>query len=61
MCGGGGLFLTQHQSGYRKLAVNVWLAMGHQAVLAHCKFHILQPICSIQYYTIIILGLGKTT
>ncbi len=58
----GGSILTQHQSNDRKLAVNATLAVGHQAHPARCyKFHILQQVCSTQYYTIIIFGPGKTT
>jgi hypothetical protein len=59
MCGGG-LVLTQHQSCHRKWTINRTLAMGHQADPVHCyKFHILQQICSIQYYTILFWHWGR--
>ncbi len=45
----------------RKRTVKAKLAMVHQADLVHCnKVHILQQICSTQFYNIT-LGLGKTT
>jgi hypothetical protein len=52
--GGGGSVLTQHQSHNRIRTVNAILVTGHQADPVHCyKFHILQQICSPQYFTIL--------
>jgi hypothetical protein len=43
-----------------KRTVNATLAMGYQADLAHYyKFHILQQICSTQYFTILFRDWGR--
>ncbi len=61
MCRGGGTQFSPNTSHELwKRTVNATLAMGYQADLAHYyKFHILQQICSTQYFTILFRDWGR--
>jgi hypothetical protein len=60
MCGGGVQFSPNTSHVIRKQMVNSTLVTGHQAASAHCyKCHILQRICSTQYFTILLWDWGR--
>jgi hypothetical protein len=60
LCAGGAQFSPHTSHMIRKRTVNATLATSHQADPAHCyKFHILQRICSTQYFTIFFLDWGR--
>jgi hypothetical protein len=60
LCAGGAQFSPHTSHVIRKQTVNATFATSHQADPAHCyKFHILQWICSTQYFTILFSDWGR--